>query len=173
MVNLLRGYFVISTALYNVSLSLGILTALWLFASAYINFIPGGVSVLARLSILTLTLFLAILGSVGGMIAPPYIATYRPDLTDHQTLRFTPNASGGYDVVAVDFAFETELGDQVQVQTTNEARNYRIDFAFPFYGQMYTEIYIANSGVVSMGEPFWQPNMQTRSLNAPARSQIV
>ena len=65
-----------------------------------------------------------------------------------------------------------DLSPRIRIND-NEARNYRIDFAFPFYGQMYTEIYIANSGVVSMGEPFWQPNMQTRSLNAPARSQIV
>lgn len=167
-INLLRTYSLVSTALYNVSLSLGILAALWLFASAYINFIPGGVSVLARLSILTLTLFLSILGSVGWMIAPPYIATYRPDLVDRQTLRFTPNVSGGYDVAPVDFTFEAELGDRLQVQTTNEARNYRIDFAFPFYGQSYTQVYVANSGVVSMGEPFWQPNMQARRVNAPA-----
>ena len=65
IVNLLRAYFLVSNALYNITLSIGILTALWLFASNYVNFLPGRVSVLARLSILTLTLFLAILGSVG------------------------------------------------------------------------------------------------------------
>jgi PAS domain S-box-containing protein len=120
------------------------------------------------LSVLTLTLFLAMLGSVGWMIAPPYIATYRPDLTDHQTLRFTPNASGGYDVSAVDFRFETELGDRLQVQPTNEARNHRIDFSFPFYGQSHTEIYVASSGVIGMGQAFWQPNMQACRANLPA-----
>ncbi len=167
-VNLLRTYAVISTALYNVFLSLGILAALWLFASTYIDVIPGGVSVLARLSILTLTLFLALLGAVGWLIAPPYIAIYRPDLADRQTLRFTPNASGGYDVAPVDFAFETELGDRLNVRPVNEARNQRIDFVFPFYGQRYTEIYVASSGVVGIGERFWQPNMQARSVAAPA-----
>jgi signal transduction histidine kinase len=167
-INLLRTYSIISTALYNISLSLGILAALWLFASTYVDFIPGGVSVLARLSVIMLTLFLALLGSVGWMIAPPYIATYRPDLTDHQTLRFTPNASGGYDVAPDDFVFETALGDRLLVQTTNEARNQRIDFDFLFYGRPYTEIYVASSGVIGMGEPFWQPNMQARCINLPA-----
>jgi signal transduction histidine kinase len=167
-VNLLRTHSIISTALYNISLSFGILMALWLFASIYVDFIPGGVSVLARLSVLTLTLFLALLGSVCWLIAPPYIATYRPDLVDYQTLRFTPNPSGGYDVTSVDFAFESDLGDRLEVQTTNEARNHKIDFIFPFYGQPYTEVYVANSGVIGIGEPFWQPNMQARCINAPA-----
>ncbi|HEY89650.1 MAG TPA: response regulator [Thermoflexia bacterium] len=160
--------FSLSTMFYNAALSLGILVALWLFAINYIHFVPGGVSVLTKLSILTLTMFLALLGLVGWMIAPSYIATYRPDLTDHQTLRFVPNVSGGYDVALVDFSFETELGDRVQVQPSGEARNHEIDFAFPFYGQSYTQIYVASSGVIGMGEPFWQPNMQARRAHLPA-----
>jgi signal transduction histidine kinase len=167
-INILRTYAIVSTALYNISLSLGILAALWLFASIYIGFIPGGVSVLARLSTLMLTLFLALLGSVAWLIAPPYISTYRPDLVDRQTLRFTPSSSGGYDVAPVAFRYETGLGDRLQVGATDQTRNQRIDFAFPFYGQTHTEIYVANSGVVSMGEPFWQPNMQARCVRLPA-----
>jgi PAS domain S-box-containing protein len=168
LVNLLRGYTVVSTMVYNLSMSIGILVALWLFASSYINFIPGGTSFLVKLSILTLTLFLAMLGSVGWMIVSPYIDTYRPDLTDHQTLRFTPNVSDGYDVALVDFAFETGLGDRLEVQPKDESRNHRIDFSFPFYGQSYTEIYVASSGVIGIGEAFWQPNMQARCANLPA-----
>jgi len=167
IVNLSREYYV-STALYNISLSFGILAALWLFASTYVDFIPGGVSVLARLSILTLTLFLALLGSVGWIISSPYIAAYRLDLVDRQTLRFTPSTSGGYTTTPVAFAFETELGERLPVQPTNEARNHQIDFTFHFYEQSYTQVYVASSGVISMGEPFWQPNMQARSLNGPA-----
>ncbi|MDY6877821.1 MAG: response regulator [Chloroflexota bacterium] len=167
VINVLRIFY-LPTMFYNAALAIGILIALWLFVINYINFIPGGVSVLARLSILTLTLFLALLGSVGWIIASPYIATYHPDLTDHQTLRFTPSSSGRYTVTPVAFAFETELGDRLQVQYTNEARNHKINFAFPFYGQSYTQIYVASSGVIGMGEPFWQPNMQARRANLPA-----
>jgi PAS domain S-box-containing protein len=168
VINLSRGYALVSTMVYNISMSIGILVALWLFASSYINFIPGRTSFLVKLSILTLTLFLAMLGSVGWMIVSPYIDTYRPDLTDHQTLRFTPNTSGGYDVAPVDFAFETRLGDRLQVTTKDESRNHRIDFPFPFYGQSYTEIYVASSGVIGIGEAFWQPNMQAHCANLPA-----
>jgi signal transduction histidine kinase len=167
VINVVRAYVIISTATYNISLSIGILAALWLFGSSYVNFIPGGVSVLPKLSILTLTLFLAILGSIGWIIAPPYIDTYRLDLTDHQTFRFTPNASGGYDVTTIDFSFETELGDRLEVHPTDEARNQKVDFTFPFHGQSYTEIYATCSGAISMGEPFWQPNMQANHVSVP------
>lgn len=167
VIDVLRIFY-LPTIFYNAALSVGILIALWLFVVNYIDFIPGGVSVLAKLSILTLSLFLALLGSVGWVIAPPYIDTYRPDLTDHQTLRFTPTASGGYTVTSVAFAFETDLGDRLPVQPIDEARNYKIDFAFPFYGQSYAAIYAASSGVIGVGAPFWQPNMQARRANLPA-----
>ena len=102
-------------AVYNAALSIGILVSLWLFATAYINFIPGSVSVQTKLSVLTLTLFLALLGSVGWFIAPPYIKTFQPNLTDHQTLRFTPREAGGYTIEEAAFAFESELGEKLTV----------------------------------------------------------
>ncbi len=80
---------------FNAAMSIGILLMLWLFANNYVHFIPGSVNVAARLSILMLTLFLSLIGTVGWLIAPSYIATFQPDLRDHQTLRFTPNASRG------------------------------------------------------------------------------
>ena len=154
--------------IYNAAMSIGILLALWLFATNYINFIPGGVSVQAKLSALSLTIFLALLGSVGWFIAPPYIATFQPNLTDHQTLRFTPNAGGGYDVDEVAFTFVSELGEKLHVQPLEETRNFEIDFSFLFFEKNYSEIFIANSGTISIGEPFWQPNMQARYTNFPA-----
>jgi signal transduction histidine kinase len=153
---------------YNAALSIGILVALWLFASNYINFIPGGVSVQVKLSALTLTLFLALLGSVGWFIAPPYIKTFEPNLTDYQTLRFTPNDAGGYDVDEVAFAFENELGERLPLPHGSERGNYKIDFDFPFYGQVYNEIYVSGYGAIALGEPFWEPNMQARSASFPA-----
>ncbi len=153
---------------YNAAMSIGVLTALWLFATNYINFIPGGVSVQAKLSILTLTLFLALLGSVGWLIAPPYIATFAPDLTDQQTLRFTPNAAGGYDVTETPFHFETELGEMVQVSFWDTERNHQVEFPFPFYGKTYTDLYVSNAGTITLGDPYWAPNMQAATARTPA-----
>lgn len=153
---------------YNGAMSLGVLAALWLFATNYINFIPGGVSVQAKLSILTLTLFLALLGSVGWFIAPPYIATFAPDLTDQQTLRFTPNPSGDYDVDVAPFQFEAELGEMVQVNFWDAGRNHQVEFPFPFYGETYTDLYVSNAGAITFGEPYWAPNMQAATARTPA-----
>jgi signal transduction histidine kinase len=155
-------------AVYNATLSIGILISLWLFATNYIDFLRGGVSVQTRLSVLTLTLVLALLGSVGWFIAPPYIKTFQPNLTDHQTLRFTPNDAGGYNVDEVAFAFESELGERLPLPHGFEAGNYQVDFDFPFYGQMYDQVYVSGYGTVVMGEPFWEPNMQACCANFPA-----
>lgn len=156
------------TEFYNAALSIGVLVSLWLFATNYINFVPGGVSVQTRLSVLAITLVLALLGSVGWFIAPPYIRAFRPDLTDRQTLRFTPNSAGGYDVSEAAFAFESELGERLPVRHGSDAGNPKVDFEFPFYGQVYDEVYVSGFGTLALGEPFWEPNMQACCAGAPA-----
>ena len=152
---------------FNAAMSIGILLMLWMLANNYINFIPGSVTVAARLSILMLTLFLALIGTVGWLIAPSHIVTFQPDLRDHQTLRFTPNATGGYDVSEADFHFERALGEKVSDQTLDEDGNQRVVFTFPFYGQTYTEAYITHSGAISLGEPFRPLNLQAAVARVP------
>ena len=152
---------------FNAAMSVGILLMLWLFANNYVNFIPGSVSVASRLSIIMLTLFLALIGTVGWLIAPSHIATFQPDLRDHQTLRFTPNATGGYDVSQADFHFERALGEKVSDQNLDENGNQRVAFIFPFYGETYTEAYITHSGAISLGEPFRPLNWQAATARVP------
>jgi signal transduction histidine kinase/DNA-binding NarL/FixJ family response regulator len=154
--------------IYNAAMSIGVLIALWLFATNYINFIPGGGSVQVKLSTLSLTIFLALLGSVSWFIAPPYIATFQPNLKDKQTLRFTPNASGGYDMRETQFSFEDELGEKLDVQIYDELRSKKIEFDFPFYGKTYHEVYPVTSGVITFGSHFWQPNMQSHRYHVPS-----
>lgn len=126
--------FRLSHTIYNAAMSIGILIALWLFASTYINFIPGKVSIQLKLSVLSMTLYLALLGTVGWFIVPAYIATFRANLQDFQTLRFTPADAGGYTVEQVDFAYDNQLGERVAVQALGWERNYRIDVLFRFSG---------------------------------------
>lgn len=153
--------------LIHASVSIGILLMLWLFASNYVDFIPGSVTVATRLSILMLALFLALIGTLGWLIAPSYIATFQPDLQDNQTLRFTPNATGGYDVSEVDFYFERAPGEKVDAQTLDENGNHRVEFTFPFYGKTYTEIYAHRSGILSLGETFQPLNLEAAVARVP------
>ncbi|MBN1451607.1 MAG: response regulator [Anaerolineales bacterium] len=152
---------------FNAAMSIGILVMLWLFVNNYVNFIPGSVNVTARLSILILTLFLALIGMIGWLIAPSHIAAFHPNLLDYQTLRFTPNATGGYDVSEVDFHFERALGEKVGAQTLDENGNQQVAFTFPFYGETYTEVYITHSGAISIGEPFRPLNLQAAIARVP------
>ena len=142
----------------HAAVSIGVLIMFWSFANNYVNFIPGSVDVASRLSILILTLFLALLGIVGWLVAPSYVATFQPNLREHQTLRFTPNTSGGYAVSEVDFHFESELGEKY---------NQQVEFTFPFYGETYTEIYIVESGVIGLGQPPRYNNQQDITARVP------
>ena len=168
IINFLRSYNVLPTSVYNASLSIGVLFALWMFATNYINFIPGGVSIQVKFSILSLTFFLAFFGSIGWFISPAYIATFHPHLSSNQTLRFTPNKAGGYEVSEVNFSFNSELGNEVLIDRVDRDDDYRIDRTFTFYEKKYNVLYISYPGVITMGESFWQPNTQAQSFNLPA-----
>ena len=157
IVAILEGVSSVSTTFYSAALSLGILVAIWWFATVYLNFLPENTSFLVKLSGVTLTLLLAVLGLVGWAVSPAYTATFQPALTDHQTLHFTPNASGGYDVTPLAFHYETNLGDRLLSNLTN---NWPVNFPFSFYGKTYSEIYITNMGVLSLGQALNRPDLQ-------------
>lgn len=167
VVNLLRGFYIVSTTFYNVSLSIGILTALWLFAVVYLNALPGSTSFMVKLSGLTLTLLLSILGIFGWVATPVYSAAYQPALTDYQTLHFTPNLQGGYDIAPIPFHFETDLGNRLSVTSRGEGRNQAVDFSFPFYGQTYSKVYVTSVGLLSMGQKLYHPNLQNNYGSFP------
>ena len=168
IINILQAISYISATTYNASLSLGILITLFLFASAYLNFLPENTSFLGKLSAATLTFLLAALGLVGWTVTPAYIATYKPNITDHQTLRYTPNSLGSYDVAEVPFRFETDLGDKVSVTSSGDARNQRVDFTFPFYGRTYQQISVTSVGLLSIGQKLYHPNLQNGYGHFPA-----
>jgi diguanylate cyclase (GGDEF)-like protein/PAS domain S-box-containing protein len=166
-------FFGLPLAVIHAIISIGILIVFWLIANNYINFIPGSVNVASRMSILMLTIFLALLGTLGWLISPSFIATFQPDLKDHQTLRFTPNAAGAYDVSEADFHFESALGEKVDTQTSGEDGSPRVEITFPFYGETYTEAYMTYSGIVSLGQPFRGLNLQADAARVPALFPLV
>ena len=133
---------------------------LFLFATVYLNYLPENTSFLIKLSGITLTLLLFVLGIVGWVVTPVHVRAFQPSVTDHQTLRFTPNAFGGYDIAEIPFAFETDLGEKLSVTSRSEGRNQLVNFDFPFHGKMYSEIYVTSVGLLSMGKKLYYPNLQ-------------
>lgn len=166
--NILRGDSLISNTVYNISLSLGILAVIWLFANAYLRYTPGNTTFLVKISAASLTAILAVFGAAGWMITLPFFSNYQPELTEKQAFRFTPNALGGYDIREIPFRFERNLGEILPVTSRGSERNQRIEFSFPFYEKTYTDLYITSVGAILMGESLYHPNLQYQYGKFPA-----
>lgn len=154
VLNLLRAYYHISVALANAGISFGILIALTLFALAYINQREEATSFMVRLVGITLTTMLGILGVAAWIIAPPHIADYAYDLEIPYALRFTPTAAGGYEIAAIPFLFESDLGQNLYLDD-GAARGCSepLAFRFPFYNEVYDVLYVCNDGLIAPGAP--------------------
>ncbi len=160
LINLWRNTGEVTTALYNIVMSVGVLAVLLLFILAYINYLPETTSFMIKLSGITLTILLTLLGIVGWIGTPTYIATYQPALQDRQTLRFIPNGAGGYAASEAPFRFETDLGERLDSGSENVYWNQAVDFEFPFFGKTYSQIYVTPSGILSLEAPQYHPNLQ-------------
>ncbi len=165
LLNLGRTFLTVSPAVFQSSMSAGILLTQFLFALVYLNFIPEMTTFQVRLVGIALVMVLAVFGAVGWVVAPPYAAAYRPALADRQTLRFTPNASGGYDVTPVEFHFDPNLGNPLDFQ---QSETVGIAFPFPFYGQTAHTLWVRRSGVISINEPMPDPYMEYHYGTVPA-----
>ncbi|MEA3397873.1 MAG: hypothetical protein U9R05_10465, partial [Chloroflexota bacterium] len=151
--NILRAAYLVTVSLANMGISLGILGALFAFAVTYLNYQPETTSFMVKLAGVTLTVVLAIMGVVGWVASPLYEELYHPALPDHRALRFTPNNLGGYDIAKIPFAFETDLGRDLQLDDgLLRGCSESLEFTFPFYGQDYRQVYACNDGVVSLGK---------------------
>ncbi len=173
LLNIWRANATIHPALFQASMSAGILLTQFLLALVYLNFLPETTTFRLRLVGLMLVLTLALFSAAGWVMTPSYTALYRPALADRQTLRFTPNAAGGYDVMPVPFYFDTDLGSPLVLQRPEpKAAPWEdlaeIAFPFPFYGQLRQTVWVMRSGAVSLDVPLRYPNMEYHYAAAPA-----
>lgn len=91
----------------------------------------------------------AVLVDDGTLLRPP---AANPFDLDGLTLLFTPNASGGYNVDEVTFAFDMNFGDDVQAgDDTNHEFNLTGGFSFPFFGTTWTNIWVRSNGNITFG----------------------
>lgn len=152
---LLKTFHLIPASVYRLGISAGLLIVPTAFIAVYLNYLPGVTSFMVKLSGLTLATLLTTLGIVGWAIEPTWTAHYKPSLPDYQTLRFTPNTRGGYDIAVVPFYFETEPGVNLNLSdnpaVTGKPSSARLDFDFVFYGQRYTQLYVTHDGTIALG----------------------
>ncbi|MBN1138551.1 MAG: HAMP domain-containing histidine kinase, partial [Anaerolineae bacterium] len=162
LVNILLTFYFVSRATYSGLLSLGILLALLAFAISYLNYLPETTSFMVKLVGGALTAMLAVLGAVVWVISPSFAAHFHPVLPEQRTLRFTPNAAGGYDVAEAPYAFVTSLGDNLGLTDDRARSSVGLDFVFPYYGQTYSRVFVVDDGTIAMGRPQFTQNYQYR-----------
>ena len=69
-----------------------------------------------------------------------------------KAVRFEPDRIGDYDLVQVPYEFDSELGEKLSLgDDTNE--RVPLDFAFPFYEDQWTDVFVSANGAVSFGGP--------------------
>ncbi|NOZ04947.1 MAG: GAF domain-containing protein [Chloroflexi bacterium] len=167
MADLLRSCYFFPSNTAELIQSLGILFALSAFALVYLNYLPEKTSFMVKLVGITLVTILAVLGSVGWIVSPVYVAAYRNDnfVADKQTLRFTPNRQGGYDVAVVPFRFENDLGVEISL---DHLQPVGLAFDFPFYEQMWRKVHLDENGAVSFGQALDWHDVRYRYGRLPA-----
>ncbi len=173
--NILRSYALVSTLVYHVSLSVGILAVLFLFALNYLLSRPETTTLMVKFSGAVLTVLLALLGGVAWLVTPAYADQYHAPLADHRSIRFVPNSLGGYDVIEIPFQFEKQIGNPLSFSIDDAARDQVIiarvavvEFPFLFYGKTYSQVFVANNGLLTFGTPPDYPSLEHRFSRVPA-----
>ena len=142
----------VSDTARDLTLSLGLLYALFAFALVYFNYLPAATTFMIKLVGVTLVLVLTLLNSAGWVMTVAYRDNYPGAIfpRDQQTFRFTPNGAGGYAIAEAPFHFERELGVNLDLQDGAPVK-FDLPFVFPFYDQTWSALYIVDDGAVSFG----------------------
>jgi signal transduction histidine kinase/DNA-binding NarL/FixJ family response regulator len=130
--------------------SLGILLGLLAFVLIYLNHHPDSNSFMIKLVAITLAFFLGILGAVGQIVTPGFVAEYRNPhmMPAAQTLQFKPNSVGGYEIDQIAYHFQDDIGTRLEVVSELFDRS-QLSFDFPFYGQRFSSLYIEKNGYIT------------------------
>ena len=169
ILNLVRSYYGISTPSYHISMSVGILLAIYIFALNYLASQPEKTSFTTKFTGAMLTGMLALFGIVAWLVAPAYAEQYSANITDHRTIHFAPNGQGGYDVREITFHFDVDLGQNLLLTDDSKTHPFEeVEFDFPFFGNSYTNIFILNDSAVGIGENLNWRDFQYHLTNVPA-----
>ncbi|NOX64144.1 MAG: HAMP domain-containing protein [Chloroflexi bacterium] len=165
LIEVLHSLDLLDSIVRDLALAFGILVTLGAFTLIYLNFLPETTSFMVKLVGVSLAVVLGILGAVGWIIAPPYIAAYDDEnmIRGRLTLRFTPNRLGAYDVEAAPFRFDTDFGRPIK-----DEEAVQLPFPFPYFSQTWQTAYVLKNGVLSFGQSFSRHNARYRYGASPA-----
>jgi signal transduction histidine kinase/HAMP domain-containing protein len=169
VVDVIPGYLLIYPGTREPLFSLSMLSALFVFVMVYLDYLSQRTSFMAKLAGVSLTIVLAVLGSVGWLMLPPFLADRDRDtlIPNQRTLRFAPNAQGGYDVRAVHSTFDGPIGKAVEPHPS-EVYQASLPFPFFFYGQTWRDLYMGEGGWVTVDSALSETSVAVRYGSRPA-----
>ena len=138
------------------------LDTLWAFMGfgmilLYLNYAAQQSSFLIKLVGICLISLLMLVSMVDKVIQPIYegFALSQPNTVfanEQKSYRMTPHRAGGYTIESIPFAFDADLGQPLAVED-EDSTALSLPFAFTFYEQRWTMLYVGDNGLVTFGEP--------------------
>jgi len=155
--------FVRRSGTHELIFSLSMLLALFVFVVVYVDYLPQRTSFMVKLTGMSLVVVLAVLGSIGWMILPPFLDDYGTGhlINGQRAFRFEPNAAGGYDVRIADAALPDPAGTAV-VPYSSEVYQVSLPFPFRFYGETWRDLYVSENGWVTVDGSMSDTNLRVR-----------
>ncbi len=117
----------------------------------YLNQAQENITFMVKLVGISLTTMLIIVGNLWVFVLTlaedVYLQNISLPQTNH-TYRFRPNAANSYDVSLVDFNFEPDLGDNLEIWSGEWAER-TLPFSFTIYNQPHTKLYASPRGLIT------------------------
>lgn len=155
----LRDAELLSVQILQYILVICILAYLAGFVAIYVSYTSYPISLQIRLVGISLVTVLAILGLAGVGIynTPQLYAESGISSPANETIRFTQGPEQEYDITKVPFFFDSDLGENLDL-SDEESKEIELGFMFPFYDQDWTNLYVSDNGLISMGKPIRLPD---------------
>ncbi len=133
----------------------------------HLNYMFERTTIMVKLVAISLATILSVLGMIGILIAPLLSRDYpNASLPMQQRLHFEPNGDG-FTVSERAFKFETDFGEALTLED-DDSQVITLPFAFPFYDQHWTELYINSDGAVSFDDEMTQAYFRIDDFRQPA-----
>jgi diguanylate cyclase (GGDEF)-like protein/PAS domain S-box-containing protein len=154
LLNLLRTFDFIPVTFYQISVSIGVLLTIFLFALNYLTSLPERTSLMAKFSGVIIASMFILLGSIAWLLVPVHARQYRAEIRQQTTFRFSPTVDGGYRAVEIPFQYESGLGEKLPLTDSLNLQPFVVirDFDFEFFGIKHEAITISGDGFIAFGE---------------------
>lgn len=131
----------------------GFLLFYCLFVVTYLNHTSERTTVQVKLIGVSLVAIINILSVVAIIVGKTHETDYRDEsfISDNQTILYTPNRYGSYDLAKTPLQYEREFGAKTTVRTS-DARSFDLKFPFLYYGQPVETVWVLDGPMVFLAE---------------------